>query len=241
MLGLNGSPEVRVQNRAAAYYEQRYQGYGRRYHAEIVQWMTRGFQGRILDAGCGTGFVSQVRADLDLVGVDCSPGMLARYQGRCGYQMDVTRLPSTWTGTFDGVVCRSLLHHVPDHYAGLAELHRVLKSGAPISMWETNQSWLAERIRRRTQHGDRFSEYHHSFQADNLLRDIRKWFVIDQVRYLGFLGYPLWGFPDIVDLQRWIPMKRWIYAATMALDRGLEQAPLVKYWSWSLGVRAHKR
>ena len=142
--------------------------------------------------------------------------------------------------SFDFILCRSLLHHLPNHRDALQEMFRALKPDGHIAFWETNAGRLAQWVRARTQHGDRFTEYHHAFSAKELVADISEWFSVDEVQHQGFIGYPLFGFPDILDLQRWIPGKRWVFPATMAVDRWLGRVPLVQQMSWALGIRAHK-
>ena len=234
--------EVAVQGYSSAFYDTRYQGYGKKYHLSILEWMMHGLTGRLLDAGCGTGFVSQqyhVMGLRNILGIDLSPGML-KHNPYPHEQRDVCHLPLEWYERFDGIICRSLLHHLPNHQQGLSEMHRVVKSGGKVAFWETSKSAVATWVRSQTQHGDRFSEYHHSFTNTELLADINKWFEVDEVRYIGFLGYPLYGFPDIVDLARWIPFKSVLYPLTMGIDSLLERTPCLKRWSWSLGIKAHK-
>ena len=87
---------------------------------------------RVLDAGCGTGYLAaglrRARPDVVVVGSDLSAGMVgaAREAGAWPLvQADATRLPFT-DGSFDLVVCRGVLHHLPDVPAALAEWRRVL-------------------------------------------------------------------------------------------------------------------
>ncbi|MCK6556206.1 class I SAM-dependent methyltransferase [Candidatus Binatia bacterium] len=97
---------------------------------------------RILDVGCGTGFVMDLLAghlgprDL-IVGVDQSPGMLRRagaklaapQLGRCVFvRGDAAKLHFR-DGSFDMLAANSLLHHCFDYRAVIRELDRVLKPG----------------------------------------------------------------------------------------------------------------
>lgn len=95
---------------------------------------------RILDVGCGTGFIPGVLADLLapgdlLVGLDQSAGMLARARakvggdGRCRLvRGDAAGLPLR-PGSVDLVTVNSFLHHVCDYRAVLREIDRVLRPG----------------------------------------------------------------------------------------------------------------
>lgn len=230
--------EVEVQDHSSAYYEVRYSGYGRRYHQDLITHLMAEAENKTLDAGCGTGFVSALYPSLDITGIDISEGMLAKHQGHW-LKMDAMEM-SFADQSFDFILCRSLLHHLPDHRKGLGEMRRVLKPGGKITFLETNKSVLATLIRKLTQHGDRFSEYHHSFQDTELIQDIGSYFMIDAIHYVGFLAYPLFGFPDIINFQPLIPFKSITYPLCMKLDTLLGDTPWLKRLSWALCLHAHK-
>lgn len=93
---------------------------------------------RVLDAGCGTGYLAaglrRARPAVPVVGSDLSTGMLesARAAGAGPLvQADATRLPFA-TGSFDLVVARGVLHHLPDVPAALREWRRVLAPGGAV-------------------------------------------------------------------------------------------------------------
>ena len=93
---------------------------------------------RVLDAGCGTGYLAaglrRARPDVLVVGSDLSAGMLgnARAAGADPLvQADATRLPFG-DGAFDLVVARGVLHHLPDVAAALREWRRVLAAGGAV-------------------------------------------------------------------------------------------------------------
>lgn len=99
-------------------------------------------QGRVLDAGCGTGeyacwFASQ---GADVVGLDLSSEALAqarRYarthnlDGVRFQEGSVLDLPFD-SGSFDLVYCTGVLHHTPDPFRGFEELCRVTRPGGKI-------------------------------------------------------------------------------------------------------------
>jgi arsenite methyltransferase len=102
---------------------------------------------RILDVGCGPGFLSaelqlEVGPAGSVVGVDSSPAMLAlaarRCQGRRNvtlHQGDATSLPVADAG-FDGAVCVQVLEYVADIPAALRELYRALRPGGRVVVWD---------------------------------------------------------------------------------------------------------
>lgn len=103
------------------------------WHAEPGYWrdITRHFapDANVLDIGCGTAWVGQ-HFD-SYTGIDSSPEAAEQAAGAalnviCG---DVTdRLPFE-DATFDGVIMKDLLEHVPDPAAVVREARRVLRPG----------------------------------------------------------------------------------------------------------------
>jgi ubiquinone/menaquinone biosynthesis C-methylase UbiE len=96
--------------------------------------------GEVLDAGCGTGQISVVLAEMGyrVQGVDISPDMVALAQAKCRREWcarysvaDVRALPQS-SGYFDAVVVSKLLMHVEDWQTACRELVRVLRPGACI-------------------------------------------------------------------------------------------------------------
>jgi len=104
---------------------------------------------RILDVGCGPGFycaelLDEVGPDGKVVGLDSSPHMLALAARRCEahdnvefHEADATSLAVEDAG-FDAALCVQVLEYVPDVSAGLAELHRVLRPGGRVVVWDVD-------------------------------------------------------------------------------------------------------
>ena len=113
---------------------------------------------RILDVGCGPGFYVEellgvVGPDGTVVGVDASPEMLAAAAGRCArhpnvvfHQGDATALPLD-EESFDAALCVQVLEYVADPTAALAQIHRALRSGGRVVVWDIDWatvSWHSE-------------------------------------------------------------------------------------------------
>ncbi|MGH9119208.1 MAG: methyltransferase domain-containing protein [Acidimicrobiales bacterium] len=104
---------------------------------------------RILDVGCGPGFyaaelLEQVGPDGRVVGVDQSEQMLALAERRCAGNGTVafrtgeaTALPVD-DETFDAALSVQVLEYVPDATAALAEMHRALRAGGRILVWDVD-------------------------------------------------------------------------------------------------------
>jgi arsenite methyltransferase len=104
---------------------------------------------RVLDAGCGPGFyvaelLDRVGAEGSVVGVDSSEQMLAlaakRTEGRPNVELregEVTALPVE-DGSFDRALSVQVLEYVADIPAALAQLHRALRPGGRVLLWDVD-------------------------------------------------------------------------------------------------------
>ncbi|MEA2560794.1 MAG: hypothetical protein QOH06_2298 [Acidobacteriota bacterium] len=97
---------------------------------------------RVLDVGCGTGQSRQIYIDRSslYVGLDLSLESLRLARGRFEsewMQADACRLPVR-SGTFDVAAFSSVLHHLGDRQAALAEALRVLRPGGWAFAFDPN-------------------------------------------------------------------------------------------------------
>ncbi|MEI7835433.1 MAG: class I SAM-dependent methyltransferase [Planctomycetota bacterium] len=230
--------EIQVQDHSAEFYEEvRYKAYGLKYHSAILRGMvTDDLDGVILDVGCGTGIISRLYPHKDITGIDISEGMLKYHPGKC-LRASADAIPFE-DSSFDAVIGRSILHHLDNPGKALAEMRRVLKPGGKLVLWETNKSWLAQMIRRAAQSHERFSDSHSSF-AD-LPSLVAEHFDLRQVRYQGFLAYPLFGFPDVTNFAKYMPLKSWVFWATFKFDMLLSRLPLIRKMAFAVRIKAQK-
>lgn len=91
---------------------------------------------RLLDVGCGMGFIIDIAKDYFKVirGVDVTPAMIEKVDVRgagCDIKVQIAgaeNLPFE-DGSFDVCVAHALLHHLHDVRPVMKEIHRVLRSG----------------------------------------------------------------------------------------------------------------
>lgn len=104
---------------------------------------------RILDIGCGPGFyvaelLDEVGPEGSVVGVDASAAMLAVAAHRCGgrpnvafHEADVHSLPAQ-DASFDRALCVQVLEYVQNVEPALAEMHRALRPGGRLVVWDVD-------------------------------------------------------------------------------------------------------
>jgi SAM-dependent methyltransferase len=120
---------------------------------------------RVLDVGCGPGFyvaelLERVGPTGSVTGVDASPQTLALARRRTRdhgnvelHQADAAALPVD-DATFDAALSVQVLEYVADPAAALAELHRALRPGGRLVVWDVDWSTVSwhsaepERMRR---------------------------------------------------------------------------------------------
>jgi arsenite methyltransferase len=104
---------------------------------------------RILDVGCGPGYyaaelLEEVGPTGSVVAVDGSPDMLAVAARRCEgrdnvafAEADATALPVE-DGDFDAALSVQVLEYVPEIDTALAEMHRALRPGGRVLVWDVD-------------------------------------------------------------------------------------------------------
>jgi arsenite methyltransferase len=109
---------------------------------------------RVLDVGCGPGFyvaelLEQVGPAGSVTGVDASPQTLAlaqrRTEGAANVELhlgDATDLP-VGDGAFDAALSVQVLEYVAGLDAALGELHRVLRPGGRLVIWDVDWSTVS--------------------------------------------------------------------------------------------------
>lgn len=248
--------ELETQDRVSDHYENaRYKhAHSRLYHAHTLELLTRLAppEGVVLDDGCGTGLLFEHLAgrasSIDrLYGIDLSQGMLRfgakRFAevGRPGAVVrgDACRLPFA-DATFDVVYARSMLHHLPDPRAGAREIARVLKPGGRLVALDPNRTILSDLPRAIARRGEHFDDDHKNFALSELVGLLGDDLVLERTEFLGYLAYPLLGFPDLLDFSRFLPIGA-VAPALLRVDDLLARVPGVRRLAWGVVLVAHRR
>jgi SAM-dependent methyltransferase len=108
---------------------------------------------RVLDVGCGPGYVwaanlDRVPAGWTAVLADFSPGMVTTARDRLGHRFryevaDAEALPHP-TGAFDAAMANHMLYHVPGRARAVRELARVLRPGGALYAVTNGRDHLIE-------------------------------------------------------------------------------------------------
>ena len=110
----------------------------------LEDWLPPG-RSNVLDAGCGTGSLSLVLAELghQVSGIDISPAMIARarvkaraFGQRIDFQVMDAAAPQFPPAAFDALVCRHLLWALPDPLRVLQRWAELLKPGGRLLLVE---------------------------------------------------------------------------------------------------------
>lgn len=240
--------EIEIQDKVSEYYETiRYEkDYSIRYHKWWIKKMISMSEIKdsiILDNGCGTGILFDYLRGYNckVIGIDISSGMIekARKINKYIIRGDSQYLPFK-NNSFDIIFGRSLLHHLPDPKKGIEEMKRVVRDKGKIVLVDTNNSILSRLPRRITKNGGHFSEDHKNFHIDELMGIINKEFKITDIYFFGYIAYPLLGFPDLIDIFKYIPFSRLISKVLIKIDEIIAKIPIIKKNSWGVMICANK-
>jgi arsenite methyltransferase len=109
---------------------------------------------RILDVGCGPGFyvaelLEQVGREGAVAAIDSSPQMLEMAARRCEghdnvsfHESEATSVPLE-DASFDAALSVQVLEYVSDLDAALAEIHRVVRPGGRVVIWDVDWATLS--------------------------------------------------------------------------------------------------
>lgn len=119
-------------------------------HQRLAEVRNRAPGGRMLDLGCGTGFLIRLADDLfdEIHGVDITQAMLDEVDvtsGRVFVRRSIAETVPFDDASFDVVTAYSFIHHTADYSLVLKEAFRVLKPGGMlyIDLEPNKRFWIA--------------------------------------------------------------------------------------------------
>ncbi len=213
----------------------------------------------LLDLGCGAGENSVYFAWLgaNCVAADYSPGMVdvalrlaaangVTVQGRVINAMAIDYPDHT----FDIVYAANLLHHIPDPWLTIKEIHRVLKPGGQMCFWDPLRHNPVINVYRKIATEVRTED--ETPLHINMVNDIKKLF--STTRFDAFWIATLWIFLQFYLIEKVNPNQEryWkkiileqdrlkpTYTRLERLDKILKKIPLMKRLAWNLAVVATK-
>lgn len=185
----------RVQDKQAPKYDRQISFFERILFAGGRQWVCSQARGRVLELACGTARnLSFYLGDVELTGIELSPGMLAighRRAQELGRAVDL-RVGDAQSlefpdASFDTVTCTLGFCTIPDTRGAAAEALRVLRPGGQLLMLEHVRSPV-----RAVRTGQRLLDpLAVRFEADHLLRE--------PLDYLPSVGFEI----DLVERSKW--------------------------------------
>lgn len=147
-------------------------------------------RGRLLEVGCGMGFLLKAFADdgWEAIGVEPDRGFCQFIQQRHGLEALPTILEESGIpdGSIDVVVLLHVIEHVPDPLATLRTIYRVLKPGGHLIMETPRYDSLMFRLLRHRERSLSCNGHIYFFTTDTLRKVYEKaGFKHGQLRYVG--------------------------------------------------------
>jgi len=218
------------------------QYYHRWYSDELLALLRPDSSLRVLDCGCGTGVLLPALQQRyrTAIGIDFCIENLKEARGTNGMMAlvagDIESLPCA-PRSFDQIVCRGVLHHLPDAPRVFEQLFSALAEGGDLVISEPIGDSRLLAALRAAAHAARI----HPFPGQRLTHPtVEQWIDAAQVAgfrtlrwfHLGYVAFPLLGFPEAIPVMRYAPYPMAIAKLLLRLDRALVAAPYLRASSW---------
>jgi len=205
----------------------------------------------ILDFGCGNGILipDLVKNFTSVYGLDISFRMLESVKDNWSDSKGVIVGDGNYLpfkdGSFDGVICRGVIHHIPNINLTLNEVYRILKKDGVFVFSEPCNDSFIVRLARKIMYkrSKSFDEDDKAFLQSELETIINEEgsFTTEQIERFGFVAYALAGFPDHISILEHLPFNQTITRILIVIDRILAGTPFIKKQSLHIIVKLRKR
>lgn len=196
-----------------------------RWGASVIDRLPLAGDERVLDAGCGSGRVTERLADRlprgQVVALDSSPSMieearrrLARFGDRVDYVVADLGRPLPLAGTVDAILSTATFHWVPDHDALFRNLAAVLRPGGRLVAQFGGAGNIATVLRVLATVGDGWLGPAHFETAESTAA---------RLAAAGFADAECWLQPEPTTFEPGEPFET--YLATVVLGAHLERLP----------------
>lgn len=144
------------------------------------------------------------------------------------------------SNSFDLVIGRGVIHHLPNPEIGCKEAYRVLRKGGYLFISEPHSNFFLKLLRKiYYRFSNHFSETHKSFYKTEFLNFLeRAGFRVIKYKYWGILSFPF-AFPDILPLYKLMPYV--VFRFLIKIDKILIRLPVINQFGWHILVIGRKK
>jgi SAM-dependent methyltransferase len=234
---LVGAKQLRYNTKFAQYYHQWY-------NDALLGLLSPEASFSVLDCGCGTGVLLPAlwQRYRRAVGIDfCMENLHEARRSNGAVPLivgDIGNLPVA-PQSFHHIVCRGVVHRLADVGRGFEQLFAALKESGDLVIAEPIRGSRARTVLRAAASAagihpfprrrlDYLSTQEWIEAAERAGFRALRWFP------LGYVAFPLLGFPEAVTLMRYLPYRMALAKILLRVDRALSRTPYVKRWSWQV-------
>lgn len=255
---MSKSNELKIHKKLADKYkaiskESFYLVYQNYWNNILLEGVSKDCNSLVLDCGCGIGRMLNFLCHRYnyVYGMDLSKDMLkVAYQDQENIKRGNIKLVISdmqqiglKNESFDIVICKSSLHHLPEINKTIKEIYRILKKGGTLVISEPcrdNIIWrkiglIYVKLSRR------FSSHHRIFDS-KALKEImtQNGFKIKKIQHFGFIAFPLCAIAHLFPLMKFVLFNLFFAKILIKIDEKVIKIPLIKKFYWHIIIHSKK-